>query len=384
MQIPLVLLVIIRRKNKLKWFVNLYFKFSDQSPRKKLTNVLSLLNVSPFNYLKVKLMSKFVQFLVCLLVLFSVSAQAEWQPVHQAKQPGINPTAQGIADQINALPDPLFMSNSEQAKVDELLSATLYQIDEGTKGFEQALADFRHHTGPSNWFNVQEYYLTLHSYSQSKQDLLKMVPSRTKHKLTGFGPYGVTQFQAEWQLTRLNAQYLLFYQIESFRDFIDDLTISPVPFIAMLVKLMFVYLLLSWWLRNSKEIIRHFRITKLETTNSPSLLVRFIWYISKAHRPIAWLIAITVSLEILSTLQSLEHIKFLDIFTWWILGGSIAVKFILEFAYRNSRSTAKDLMKVRLTTIRYYVWSIIGAGLFYKSPKRLLVKVQFIIGFRAL
>ena len=74
-------------------------------------------------------------------------------------------------------------------------------------------------------------------------------------------------------------------------------------------------------------------------------------------------------IDILSGLQSLQHVKFLDIFTWWILGGSIAVKFILEFVYRNSRSTSKDIIAIRLSTIRYYVWSVIGAGVLLQITK---------------
>ncbi len=110
-------------------------------------------------------------------------------------------------------------------------------------------------------------------------------------------------------------------------------------------------------------MIKQFRKAKLDSpASAPPIWVRLLWYISKANKPIAWLITITVSLDILSGLQSLQHVKFLDIFTWWILGGSIAVKFILEFVYRNSRSTSKDIIAIRLSTIRYYVWSVIGAG----------------------
>ncbi|OEF30167.1 ATP-binding protein [Vibrio rumoiensis] len=307
-------------------------------------------------------MGKTIQIMLSLLLFFSLSVQAEWEPTHQSKTPTITPAAQRIADQIAKLPDPLFMTEKDHIKVDELLSTTLYQIDIGTNGFQDTLKEYRTKGGTNAWFRAQEYYLTLHSYSQSKEDLLKLAQSSVYNKLTGFGPYGVTQFKAELHLTELNAQYLLFYQLQSFKAFIKDLTISPVPVIAMVVKLFIVYLLLSWWLRNSRGMIQHFRKTKLETPTAPTIWVRLFWYISKANRPIAWLIAITVSLDILAKLQSLQHVKFLDIFTWWILGGSIAVKFILEFAYRNSRSTTKEITAIRLSTIRYYVWSVIGAG----------------------
>lgn len=303
-----------------------------------------------------------IRIMFILLIFVSLSAKAEWEPNNQSQIPKVTPAAQRVAEQVDKLPDPLFMIEADHAQVDELLSTTLYQIDLGIKGFEQSLKSYRTLGDQRSWFSVQEYYLTMHSYSQSKQDLLKLAQARIYNKLTGFGPYGVTQFKTELHLTELNAQYLVYYQIQSFKAFIKDLTISPVPVIAMVVKLFLIYLLLSWWLRNSNDIIRHFRKNKLETASAPSIWIRLIWYVSKANRPIAWLIAITVSLDILSTLQSLQHVKFLDIFTWWILGGSIAVKFILEFAYRNSRSTTKDITAIRLSTIRYYVWSVIGAG----------------------
>lgn len=309
-------------------------------------------------------MGKIYQIFIATLLFFSLGAHAEWEPTQhsQSKTASISPAAQSLSSKVAQLPEPLFMGADDHAKVDELLSATLYQIDINTAGFEESLTQYRKIGDDEAWLKTQEYYLTLHSFNRSKQALLKLVDSRVYNKLTGFGPFGVIQFKNEIHITQLNAQFLLFFQIQSFKQFIEDLAISPVPVIAMVVKLIFVYLILNWWLRNSPDMIRHFRKTKLETASSPPVWIRFIWYISKANKPIAWLIAITISLDILSGLQSLQHVKFLDIFTWWILGGSIAVKFILEFVYRNSRSTSKDIIVIRLSTIRYYVWSVIGAG----------------------
>lgn len=90
--------------------------------------------------------------------------------------------------------------------------------------------------------------------------------------------------------------------------------------------------------------------------------MRVIWYISRADRAIAWLIAITLSLRVLSSIPSLQHLIFLEIFTWWILGGSIAISFILEFAYRLGRTSNQEVIALRLSTIRRYVWSFIVAG----------------------
>ncbi|POB70983.1 AAA family ATPase, partial [Vibrio vulnificus] len=83
---------------------------------------------------------------------------------------------------------------------------------------------------------------------------------------------------------------------------------------------------------------------------------------------------ITVSLRILASLPSLQHLVYLEIFTWWILGGSIAISFILEFAYRNSRSSNKKVVALRLSTIRRYVWSAIVAGVILQISVRTLGK----------
>ncbi len=92
-------------------------------------------------------------------------------------------------------------------------------------------------------------------------------------------------------------------------------------------------------------------------------MVRFIWYLGRASVAIAWLIAITVSLRVLSGIEALSQLSYLELFTWWILGGSIAISFILEFVHRNSLATSKDIVALRLSTVRRYVWSFIVAGL---------------------
>lgn len=315
-------------------------------------------------------MGKIYQFCLAFLFFFSLNAHAEWEPTQQSQVAKITPQAQSISDKVSKLPDPLFMTDADHAMVDELLSTTLYQIDKTTQDFDASLKEYRTQGGQKAWLSAQEDYLSLHSFNRSKQDLLKLVNNRVYNNLTGFGPFGVTQFKNEIHITQLNAQYLLFFQIQSFKQFIKDLAISPVPVIVTVIKLFLVYIILHWWLRNSPDMIKQFRKAKLDSpTSAPPIWIRLLWYISKANKPIAWLIAITISLDILSGLQSLQHVKFLDIFTWWILGGSIAVKFILEFVYRNSRSTSKDIIAIRLSTIRYYVWSVIGAGVLLQITK---------------
>ncbi|GAM75680.1 cdc6-related protein [Vibrio ishigakensis] len=107
-----------------------------------------------------------------------------------------------------------------------------------------------------------------------------------------------------------------------------------------------------------------------------------LWYISKANRAIAVLIAITLSLRVLATIPSLSQLIVLEIFTWWVLGGSIAISFILEFAYRNSRSSSKEIVALRLSTIRWYVWSFIVVGVILQIPTAQSVKAPSTTGSR--
>lgn len=151
-----------------------------------------------------------------------------------------------------------------------------------------------------------------------------------------------------------------------------DLRISPVPIITVTFKVLIVFFIFSWWMKNYVRLIHDFKVSKLEGTTKPTLLTRGIWYLTRAHSAIAWLLLITATLRIISTLPSLQHLIFLEIFTWWILGGSIAVSFVLEFIYRNSKHNKKEIIALRLATIRHYVWGIIVAGVILQISSRTL------------
>ncbi|HAU8294440.1 TPA: ATP-binding protein [Vibrio vulnificus] len=316
----------------------------------------------------------FLPLTLLLCCVFSVtSAYADMEFDFQAP-PSVEPVANEIAKSVNALPEPLFMSQAEKHKVKQLLTQVLKSQNAQITAFTQHLNQYRQESNRANWDNAERSYLTLNSLSQSKQRLLELADSNTREQLTGFGPYGVTQFRQELALTKLNIEYLVHFQLRSFRALIKNTFISPVPVIWTGLKVFAVYLLLVWWMANSKRIITLFRESQLETNTAPPLWVKFIWYISRANKAIAWLIAITVSLRILASLPSLQHLVYLEIFTWWILGGSIAISFILEFAYRNSRSSNKKVVALRLSTIRRYVWSAIVAGVILQISVRTLGK----------
>ncbi|PMI83296.1 AAA family ATPase, partial [Vibrio splendidus] len=302
------------------------------------------------------------RFLIFTLAILSWPSHANLEYDLQS-QPQVSNTAVDLDKRIDSLPDPLFMEQSDRRQVNILLAEVLRVQKLEIKTFEQQVKAYRDNNDADQWFSVQTSYVTLNSLNVSKQHLLEQTNSANKERLTGFGPYGVTQFKQEWELTKLNIEYLVYFQIRSFKALVKDIFISPVPVIWASLKVLFIYFGLVWWLANSTRLIELFRVNFLEAKTTPPFLVRVIWYISRAERAIAWLIAITLSLRVLSSIPSLQHLIFLEIFTWWILGGSIAISFILEFAYRLGRTSNQEVIALRLSTIRRYVWSIIVAGL---------------------
>ncbi len=318
-----------------------------------------------------RVFSRQLLMLACLFLSMPSLADNEYgfQSQPQASEEAIQ-----IAQQVAAIPDPLFMSAKDQRHVDSLLAHVLRVQREQIALFAEHLNQYRASSNDSTWNGVQGSYSTLTSLNQSKESLLALTSAANQERLTGFGPYGVTQFKQEWQLTKHNIEYLIYFQIRSFKSLVGEILISPIPVIWAAIKVLFIYFGLVWWLANSKRLIDLFRQSQLESKTNPPLWVRLIWYISRAHRAIAWLIAITLSLRVLSQIPSLQHLILLEIFTWWILGGSIAISFILEFAYRNSRSSSPEVIALRLATIRRYVWSIIIAGVILQISMHTLGK----------
>ncbi len=318
------------------------------------------------------IMKRFSHFLfLAFTLLLSPVSYASWgltndQPIEISKP------AQEIDTEVQALPEQHFFSNNNYAQVKRLLSNTMLQQSKHTEKLREALTAYKNDATENNWLTVEENHQSLNSLNLSKQQLLQLTDSTTREQLTGFGPYGVTQFYSELSITRLNIEYYLHYQIRSFKNLLRDLTISPVPAISVIFKVLCVFFVFNWWMRNNARLISDFKKSKLEGATKPNLLIRTIWYFSRAQKAIAWLLLITVTLRIISTLPSLQHLIFLEIFTWWILGGSIAVSLILEFAYRNSKHNKKETIALRLSTIRRYIWGAIFAGVILQISSRTL------------
>ncbi|WP_159656544.1 ATP-binding protein [Vibrio atypicus] len=315
----------------------------------------------------------FLRFL-CVVALFSVyPALASWQYDLQ-EIPQIDTVSASIEQEVSGLPEPLFMTDQDKRKVGQLLNAVINEQQKQIALFEQRIKQYRSQGGDTAWFETESSYLTLTSLGQSKEQLIALTDSVNRDKLTGFGPYGVTQFKQELKQTQLNIEYLAYFQLRSFKSLLGEVFISPIPVIWAGLKVLFIYFGLVWWLANSKRLIGLFKQTQLENNPKPALWIRLVWYVSRAHRALAWLIAITLSLRVLSEIPSLQHLIILEIFTWWVLGGSIAISFLLEFAYRNSSSSSPEVIALRLSTIRRYVWSAIVAGVILQISMRTLGK----------
>ncbi|GAB7220093.1 ATP-binding protein [Vibrio comitans] len=312
-------------------------------------------------------------FLPLLLTLFSFGVHANWE-YDLADEPNIDKVSISIAAEIDKLPDPLFMTREDRDKVNQLMEAVITEQRKHADQFAEQIDAYNEESSDENWQTAERSWLTLSSLSKSKANLLNLASSATKDLIAGFGPSGVIQFKQEWYITRLNGEFLFHLQIRSFKALIKDLFISPIPLMWAVIKVLFIYFALTWWLANSKRFIEAFKNAQVQHGTRPPLWMRLIWYVSRANRAIAVLIAITLSLRVLSTIPSLSQLIVLEIFTWWILGGSIAISFILEFAYRNSRSSSKEIVALRLSTIRWYVWSFIFVGVILQISQRMVGK----------
>jgi len=213
--------------------------------------------------------------LIFILAMLSLPSHANLENDLQS-QSQVSDIARDLNNRIDQLPDPLFMEESDKRKVNRLLAEVLRVQNQQIAKFDQRLKAYRANSEPEQWFDVESSYVTLNSLNVSKQHLLEQSTARNRERLTGFGPYGVTQFKQEWELTKLNIEYLVYFQIRSFKALIKDILISPVPVIGAALKVLFIYFALSWWLTNSKRLIELFRVNRLEAKPSPPFLIRVI------------------------------------------------------------------------------------------------------------
>ncbi|MEH6453201.1 MAG: ATP-binding protein, partial [Psychromonas sp.] len=304
----------------------------------------------------------FLLFVVCFSIPTFPAVAA--LGIEESNKIGITEVAQDIEMQLKDLPEAHFLSQEEVHQLDLLLSNVLAEQATQIEVFAQALQLYRlNKTDKPELQEIELAYNSALSLSKSKQRLLELSSPKTRELVVGFGPDGVTQFKAELLLTRLNLEYYLYQEVRTFKRFITVLQISPVPVLMVFFKIFIILILLRWWLKNAERLINLAREKMNQNAVKVNMFVRLFWYFGRAQRAIAWLITITLSLRVIAQLPSLQHLVFLEIFTWWILGGSIAVSFIIEFAFQHSRGLSKEIIRLRLSTIRLYVWGFIFTGL---------------------
>ena len=98
-------------------------------------------------------------------------------------EPQILPVAKEITQEINKLPEPLFMSDQDKRKVNQLLNAVMNEQRKQTLIFDKHLQTYRESGEDSEWFETQSSYLTLNSLGQSKERLLELTDPITHAKV---------------------------------------------------------------------------------------------------------------------------------------------------------------------------------------------------------
>ncbi|MGF1808060.1 ATP-binding protein, partial [Aliivibrio sifiae] len=121
----------------------------------------------------------------------------------------ITPQAKKIETDIRSLPEQHFFSNNDYAQVKRLLSSTIIEQKKHSDSLKDALVNYRSNSNEAHWLVVENNHQSLNSLNLSKQQLLKLTDQTTREQLTGFGPYGVTQFYSELSITKLNIEYYL-------------------------------------------------------------------------------------------------------------------------------------------------------------------------------
>ncbi|PKF63122.1 AAA family ATPase [Psychromonas sp. psych-6C06] len=313
-------------------------------------------------------------FYLLLLLLFSSSSFALLD-LNMSRQKSLTPAATTLHQAVSELPELHFLDQQQQKAVDNLLVRVLDEQAKQINYFKTELIAYKASPDSAQaWKNAQRGYYSTLSLSHDKQKLLSLSSPPIRDLVTGFGPEGVRQFKSELYLTRLNVEFYLHQEIRAFKRFVEDIFISPIPVLVVIFKVFMLQVIMFWWLRNSNRFITLLRDKISKNGRSTNLWLHLLWYVARAHRAIAWLISITLSLRIIAQLPSLQHLVFLEIFTWWILGGAIAVSFILEFAYQHSRRLSKAIITLRLSTIRLYVWGFISTGLISQISEMTLGK----------
>ncbi|WP_095497235.1 ATP-binding protein [Paraferrimonas haliotis] len=309
--------------------------------------------------------------LQALLFSVCVAAEIDWSDYDSQT---LSTQSIEVKEKIDSLPEPHLASKRDLSHAANLLSYTFSQVASQRGELSESLKSY--HQLPSEqkqsaWEQIETQKLSLDSLNHSKAWLLKYVSSDINNRYTGFGPDGVRQLWQEVAVTQTIVRYQFIAQLRNLITFAQDLRVSPVPAILVVIKILLVFGVLKFWLKAGHNfVISRLELAKQHPRRKESLSTTFWRYANRIHKPLAWLIAIHIVLLILLELPGFSGLSYVDIIVRWSFTAVIVIKLVTEFASFHSHSNnISGIVQLRMSTIKLWVWTGVFVGIILTSTK---------------
>ncbi|MCL1138485.1 AAA family ATPase [Shewanella pneumatophori] len=282
--------------------------------------------------------------------------------------PMLSEQSQQIKTSVSTLPEHHLATARDKSNAANLLLNVFTEQQAHTLRLKNELKAFKTEPSDSIWSQVKTTKQSLDSLSQNKAELLLYVEPQVNEKFTGFGPDGVRQLLLEAQIAKTIINFQLISQYRNLSEFFADLKVSPFPLLVLIFKVTIIYLLLKWWLNvGPKFIVSRLAKIKMARLKSEPLAGIFWRYLNKVHISIAWFIAISVLLNLLSGLPGLGNIIYLTVVVNWVFSATITISLVNEFTAHHSRhNDVSELVSLRVKTVKQWVWLIMTSGIILK------------------
>ena len=283
-------------------------------------------------------------------------------------EPFISEQSQKISNSVSALPEHHLATARDKSNAANLLLKVLTAQQTHTLRLNSELTAFKAEPLDSIWSQVNTTKQSLDSLSQNKAELLDYVEPQVNDKFTGFGPDGVRQVLLEAQIAKAIINFQLIAQYRNLTEFFSDLKVSPFPLLVLVFKVSLIYLVLKWWLKVGPKLIAS-RLTKIKIARLKREPISGIFwrYLNKIHKSIAWFLAISVLLNLLSDLPGLGNIIYLSVVVNWVFSATITINLVNEFTAHHSRhNDISEIVSLRVKTIKQWVWLIMTSGIILK------------------
>ncbi|WP_299803557.1 AAA family ATPase [uncultured Shewanella sp.] len=286
-------------------------------------------------------------------------------------KPSLTPSSQALDSSVNALPDIHLASQRDQSRAANLLIQLFNEQALHTVKLKQQLQAFQKSPSTTTWQQVQQVKLSLDNLSANKAKLLQYITPNLNDKYTGFGPDGVRQIILEAQISEANASFAFVSQVRNLKAFANDLTVSPIPLIVLIIKSALVFIVLKWWLKVGPILI----VSRLDKTKMARLkrepISNIFWrYLNKVHIVIAWFIAASVLLNLFARLPGLGNISYLSVVVYWAFSAAIIIRLINEFTAHHSRyNNQSEIVELRVKTVKYWIWLFMVSGIILKTTE---------------